>query len=665
MKKYFFRSIVIAFMIIGFLTDIPCFLADKVYAETSSANTASSKRNYFTSPGNKVIKELESAYTRDGICYVLYDSKNGYRILSNPSVIDVCDTETINMIKELLSEEKYNSYLKEGILKDDETGKDMTYKEYKKYICEMIGVSEQEISSPPVYDIYFEISGFFSNNKEIKGSDASAAFRYVVSILQNDGTDAQKVVNAAKNRNTQTEVTINIKAQGNTLIVTAKAYTYNKKTGREDTIIITDGDAIEKDGKQARGVKIGNDFIPSDTSSLYISSNDDTISKSLDGFSIEDTYDKVIYNVNGEIDIKELAQNMSGLKKLYISKWTKAKNLKYLTSIKGLEELHISLADEKNVSYLNKLAIKKLYLYNVEIPLGKLTAKEIIIECVPKRKVLASIFELPMVTELEITDSYSVYRDRSAAEITVDLTGIEKLVNLKKLDLSFNSSLTTVDMSPLAGLKRLREIFIDCRKPINLDSVTKISSLRVLKLYSMENADLSFLAKMTRLETLWLGYVGSSYKGSIGKLQNLKVLYITDVTGTPDYSEIYSITSLEDITIFGEKVDTHGINKLKKLKSLNLMLCSYSSLPDVKKLDKLETLAIYNCVTPKFNANDVKGMKKLKTLWLSSAEIYNYESLKTLTGLKKMALDFCDLTEEQVKDLQKSLPKCEIEIYKK
>ena len=137
-------------------------------------------------------------------------------------------------------------------------------------------------------------------------------------------------------------------------------------------------------------------------------------------------------------------------------------------------------------------------------------------------------------------------------------------------------------------------------------------------------------------------------------------LHIADTTNGADMSRIYQMENLEELTLMGESFTARGIDGLKNLKTLNIMLCSYSDLSGLKKCSRLQNLMIYNCTTPEFDAEDIEGMTGLKTLKFNCSEIDNYECLKTLTGLESMNLFFCDLTSAEQKDIKKALPDCVI-----
>jgi len=164
------------------------------------------------------------------------------------------------------------------------------------------------------------------------------------------------------------------------------------------------------------------------------------------------------------------------------------------------------------------------------------------------------------------------------------------------------------------------------------------------------------------IRSLFKGKIKSSVRYSLWLIAalNVKYLSVTDITDGADMSRIYQMENLEQLLIMGERINTRGIDNLKMLKSLNIMLCSYSDLSGLKKCGSLESLMIYNCETPEFDAKDIEGMTGLKYLDFNCSEIENSESLKTLTGLEDLKLYFCNLSSSELKEIKKALPDCVI-----
>ena len=269
----------------------------------------------------------------------------------------------------------------------------------------------------------------------------------------------------------------------------------------------------------------------------------------------------------------------------------------------------------------------------------------------------------PETVTSEITES--IYKLKNVSELTISrysdtepvLAGIENMSGLTKLDLSVDYSYT-IDLAPLAGLKNIKDLKIISEKTKNLDKISEMKSVKKLMLHSMDEEDLSFLSEMTGLEELSLMYVNSSFGPSLQYLKNVKRLFISDITDRADASRIYQMETLEELHFMGVSVTTRGIENLKKLKYLNIILCSYSDLSGLKKCGALEKLIIYNCVTPEFDAKDIEGMTGLKYLDFNCSEIENPEALKTLTGLEDLKLYFCNLSSSELKDIKKALPDC-------
>ena len=110
----------------------------------------------------------------------------------------------------------------------------------------------------------------------------------------------------------------------------------------------------------------------------------------------------------------------------------------------------------------------------------------------------------------------------------------------------------------------------------------------------------------------------------------------------------------------GNYVDLKGASKAEKLKSVAVMLCRFNELSELKKCSQIESLVIYNCERS-FDARWIDGLK-LKILDFNGAEIKNYEYIKKIDTLETLYLYFCTLTQEQIDEIQESLPKCTIEV---
>lgn len=124
-----------------------------------------------------------------------------------------------------------------------------------------------------------------------------------------------------------------------------------------------------------------------------------------------------------------------------------------------------------------------------------------------------------------------VYLDANSKGIQ-DLTGLDAFINLKFLNLSYNTSLTSVKLAPLV----------------------KLTNLQTLLLTSCNISDTSQLKSLTTLEVLDLRYNSIKDFSSLKGLTGLKQLYLKYQTGndTPDYiplSQIYNNLTAKDFDL--------------------------------------------------------------------------------------------------------------------
>ena len=440
-------------------------------------------------------------------------------------------------------------------------------------------------------------------------------------------------------------------------IIQVNAFAFD---GSEE-VTVSDNEYITSDGNAVAA--IGGRPVPANTKSIYISAYDETRAAFLDNGASEN-YEVKIFDYDTEegneglsIDIAELAKQFPDLEKLYLSAYVTAENMQAFSEFRSLREVQLDVFGCEDLSMLSGLKTQRLILSGVECPadaLAGLDVKELCIECTPSEGVLESIYRLENVCGLTINR----YSDTKPV-----LSGIENLSGLKKLDISADSGYV-LDVSPLAKLQNVEDLRIMADNTRNLHKIAEMKSVKKLLLHSMDEEDLSFLSEMTGLEELSLMYVNSSYGPSLQYLKNVRRFSVSDTADGADISRIFQLENVEELMLMGENFSTRGIGSLEKLKTLRIMLCRYSDLSGLKKCGSLENLVIYNCETPEFDAEDIKGMTQLKTLSFNCSEIYNYKALRTLTGLTDMKLYFCDLSDDEIMELERALPDCSIKTDK-
>jgi Leucine-rich repeat (LRR) protein len=204
----------------------------------------------------------------------------------------------------------------------------------------------------------------------------------------------------------------------------------------------------------------------------------------------------------------------------------------------------------------------------------------------------------------------------STKTIDADLARVCKdHVDLACLSLGFTGAR---DLSPLAGMKSLRWLYLGkpaSRRSRDLTPIAGLTGLRALNLNGCRVGHLKFLARLTALKTLCLRQCHS----------------------LADLTPLAGLTQLEYLsTRYGKEIkDIAPLAGLTRMRNLQLRMCQ---APDLAPLS---------------------GMKDLRHLDLS--ECVNISDLKPLHGLKDLAyLTGGAFTKEEVKGFQAAVPGCRL-----
>jgi hypothetical protein len=137
-------------------------------------------------------------------------------------------------------------------------------------------------------------------------------------------------------------------------------------------------------------------------------------------------------------------------------------------------------------------------------------------------------------------------------------------------------------------------------------------------------------------------------------------------------------SSIANVELIGSRVTAKGLSHLSNLKRLRLLfvnscpiqdadLAALKLLPTLRHLTLLEEGKTGN---PKrfteAGFREVGQLKQLETLWLANLVISDpaAEHLKNLTGLKRLQLSRCQISDDAIGRLRQALPKCEFALYK-
>lgn len=174
-----------------------------------------------------------------------------------------------------------------------------------------------------------------------------------------------------------------------------------------------------------------------------------------------------------------------------------------------------------------------------------------------------------------------------------DISGIENLVNLKKLSLTGNKitnlkplkdmiNLTNLnldnneinDISVLRNLTNLTRLTLCHNKITNLDSLKNLSKLQILSLSENEVTDISPLKEFSNLNTLYLAYNKINDLTPLKELSNLNVLYL-------QYNNFKNVVPLKSLDKLSQLIlDSNEVNKSDEEQlSKSLQMCGVIVIP--------------------------------------------------------------------------------------
>ena len=298
-------------------------------------------------------------------------------------------------------------------------------------------------------------------------------------------------------------------------------------------------------------------------------------------------------------------------------------------------------------------------------------------------------FELNDSNYIKPSDENEIYKDEmekiikldasnvNTKETDMDLTGLEKSINLTKLNLRENkienieplkglTNLTDLDLDsnkidniePLKGLTNLTDLDLDSNKIENIEPLKGLIRLTSLSLYNNKIENIELLRGLTSLISLGLdrnkienieplkGLIRltslSLYNNKIEnieplrRLTNLTILFLNS-NKIENIESLRGLTDLKTLWIFGNKIE--NIEPLKGLTSLTQLLLDNNKIENIEPLKGLTNLTeLYLNINKIENIEPIKGLTNLTRLDLGSNKIENIESLKKLTSLKLLEL---------------------------
>ena len=254
--------------------------------------------------------------------------------------------------------------------------------------------------------------------------------------------------------------------------------------------------------------------------------------------------------------------------------------------------------------------------------------------------------------------------DKGVQTVSRSNTLVEKLPdNLKFLEKLFGKDIKSLDLSP--GNREFDFDPLDgpygekTLEPIkDISILERFSSLKELSLANTEVSDISVLKHLKNLKSLNLSGTLVSDLSALKALKNLESLDLSNLR-IKELTVLRHLTKLKQL-ILSESVviDITALKDLKSLESLNLSETVFKELPKLGNLTNLKLLSLRN--TQIIDISVLKTLPAIEEINLALTDVTDLRPLYGLKALDKINLKITRINSEQVKELQKHLPRCQI-----
>ncbi|MFX1478500.1 MAG: tetratricopeptide repeat protein [Promethearchaeota archaeon] len=354
---------------------------------------------------------------------------------------------------------------------------------------------------------------------------------------------------------------------------------------------------------------------------------------------------------NSPVKVHHIAWWDKALREMWDDEW---KDLSSLKEVCRLIILHSSpiiqsywLSIDKSCDILEGAQIKILDLSNQDIsditPLSSLHSL--------KKLYLSgtSITSLESLHELNRLKVLTFYNTKVTDINPLDsLTNLEEL-NFKQTDIS--------DIKPLLSLKKLKKLDFSNTKVFDISPISSLTALQEISLGGkFKLSDLSVLASLLNLKKLDLADAIVTDLSWIASLSQIEFLDLSN-TQVSDISPLKSLRNLKTLNLCNTLVsDIEPLKQLTNLRRLYLDKTKVSNIEILSHLKSLESLRLLN--TKVTDINPLASLTNLEELWigrrsdlLSEDQVFNLESLETLSRLKKLVLWDSDSNKEPLTSL--------------
>jgi Leucine-rich repeat (LRR) protein len=192
----------------------------------------------------------------------------------------------------------------------------------------------------------------------------------------------------------------------------------------------------------------------------------------------------------------------------------------------------------------------------------------------------------------------------------------------------------------------------------DINLLSKFTNLKTLDLGGTKVSDIKPLSNLTNLQLLVLPKTLVSDINGLSKCTNLQLLWLSE-TKVSNIKPLANLTNLTGLILFS--TDVSDISVLTKLTKLTYLFLSNTKVSDIRplaNLTNLQTIEIGGTQVKDVNA--LAGLVKLEWLNLSGTQVRDISPLANLKNLKSLNVASTPVSNEQIAELQKALPKVNI-----
>ncbi len=394
----------------------------------------------------------------------------------------------------------------------------------------------------------------------------------------------------------------------------------------------------------------------------------EVISK-LKGLSLRGSGIKAIGNIEKLEDLEHL--RLSDTEVFDISSISKLKNIKTLSiednenltnldaiyemsSLKSLEIIEMEIMTvsiNTDVVFLEKLKIQDTTIRSVDFISNFTELTELIIDDNDDLIGIPNLDNLTKLENLVVLDNYSLSSMPSLGNLPsletlkvqpVDVGNFNKSIeflrganSVKKLTMSGN--LATSSVSAIGSLTQLEELHL--YGGVLPDSISSLSSLTNLEKLTLSGSpmtykvNLSFLSSLKNLKYLDISDAEYAIGSEVFNLENLEVLYISNIAG--NFYNISKLSKLEELYISNIKI-TDNIYVQTDGFMASIGNSGYHELSNyLNEISKLSNLRVLSIGSNKVDSVEfARNLSNLEELYMSDNYVSDLEPLSQLENLK-------------------------------